>query len=243
MTIRLSSLSKSFGSDLVLDDLSLGIEDGSFVALAGPSGCGKSTLLRLIAGLDRPTEGNIEVTSAGISVVFQEPRLLPWRNARANVELALELNGEPLTKAERQERSEAALENVGLKDAVRKFPDELSGGMKMRVALARALVTAPTLLLFDEPFGALDEITRQSLNDELLRLWDERKFTSVFVTHNIYEAVYVSQRVLVMSRNPGRIHADFQNPITYPRSSHTRTSQNFSAVVDALMNQMEAVCQ
>ena len=239
MDLELRDISKHFASTgQVLERLSLSIAKGEFVTLLGPSGCGKSTLLRVIAGLETPTAGDLlmngEVTTKprGLSFVFQEPRLLPWRRALENVMLPLEFTDS--TRQQRRARCEQTLALVGLERYARAFPDELSGGMRMRVSLARALVSEPKLMLLDEPFGALDEITRQSLNDELLRLWQEQQWTAIFVTHNIFEAVYLSQRVVVMGRHPGRILADLKVPFPYPRLPSLRADPAFAQEVGLL---------
>ena len=208
---------------------------GEFVSLLGPSGCGKSTALRLIAGLSEPTTGTIEwgeAQSAGrkgqhpIGFVFQEPTLMPWATAAANVRLPFKLQG---TAENAQPRVEAALARIGLAGFEKRYPRELSGGMKMRVSIARALVTEPTLLLMDEPFAALDEITRFRLNNDLLALWRSLGKTIVFVTHSVFESVYLSQRVLVMSPRPGRIVTELLVDASYPRNESFRTSASYAA--------------
>jgi NitT/TauT family transport system ATP-binding protein len=225
---------------LVLEGITLDVRQGEFISLLGPSGCGKSSLLRLIAGLVDPTGGELLIegqtarrfrhSSNGVSLVFQEPRLLPWRNVRRNISLPLELSKVPA--ADRQALVEASLKLIGLRpEDAGKYPQMLSGGMRMRVALARALVTRPSILLLDEPFAALDELLRQQLNEELLRIWNERTPTTVFVTHNISEAVFLSQRVVVMASRPGRIGATIEVPFDYPRSSTLRASSEFAILV------------
>jgi NitT/TauT family transport system ATP-binding protein len=193
-----------------LEPIDLTVRQGEFVTIVGPSGCGKSTLLRLIAGLSPPTAGNI-VLSEGYSpprlaYVFQSPTLMPWASVQANVRLPLDLAGTPRAEADKTTRH--ALELVGLQDFAHSYPRELSGGMQMRASIARALVTGPRLLLMDEPFGALDEITRNRLDREFSELSARQNLTVLFVTHSIYEAVFLSSRVLVMSPRPGRIHAE-----------------------------------
>jgi NitT/TauT family transport system ATP-binding protein len=224
----------------VLQGITLAVGQGELVSLLGPSGCGKSSLLRLITGLVEPTRGEVSVdgqparrfrrTSGGVSLVFQEPRLLPWRNVRRNIALPLELSR--VEPTDQQALVEASLELIGLRpeDAV-KYPRMLSGGMRMRVALARALVTKPSVLLLDEPFSALDDLLRQQLNEELLRIWGERGPTTIFVTHNISEAIFLSQRVIVMTSHPGRIKASVEVPFDYPRSHTLRATSEFGKLV------------
>jgi NitT/TauT family transport system ATP-binding protein len=209
------------GAAPTLDGVELSIGAGEFVSLVGPSGCGKSTLLRIVAGLMPPTRGR--VTLAGqppvvarqggqrVAFVFQEPRLLPWRTVVDNIRLPLEFDGAP--EAEQRSAVARSLDLIGLtaKDGA-KYPAMLSGGMRMRVSLARALVVQPSVLLLDEPFGALDDVLRQQLNEELLRIWSTQRWTAVFITHNVSEAVFLGQRVLVMSRGPGRIVEDIAVP-------------------------------
>jgi len=227
--ITLNHVSKVYSNGTVaLQDMNMAIQEGQFVSLVGPSGCGKSTVLRLISGLGHLTTGSIEWgqnTSQGqpkLAFVFQEPALMPWATVMDNVRLPLKLAGEPQPKADREVLE--ALHLVGLRGFERSFPRELSGGMRMRVSIARALVTKPQVLLMDEPFGALDEITRSKLNSELLELWQEKRWTVIFVTHNIYEAVYLSNRVVVMAARPGRVVADIPIEAPYPRSEEFRTS-------------------
>ena len=211
---------------------SVAIAPGQFVSLLGPSGCGKSTVLRLIAGLEQPSAGRVRVGGAPaderievMSYVFQDPTLMPWASVLDNVALPLRIQGAARRQAHPQ--AEQALAAIGLADRARGYPAELSGGMKMRVSIARALVTRPAVLLLDEPFAALDEITRQRLNDELLTLWAERAPTAVFVTHSVFEAVYLSQRVLVMGGQPGRLIADLPVTLAYPRTPALRLQPPF----------------
>jgi NitT/TauT family transport system ATP-binding protein len=221
-----------------VEEIGFEIPPGQFLSIVGPSGCGKSTLLRLVAGLVAPTVGQIDVAgyppavarrkAARLSFVFQDATLLPWRSVRDNVRLPLELQGADSTI--RDERVTRVVELVGLAEFDHRFPSELSGGMRMRVSLARALVIEPDLLLLDEPFGALDDITRQTLNEELLNLWMRRRWTGIFVTHNIAEAVFLSERVLVMSPRPGRIVADFQVPFASPRGRALRSQADFASL-------------
>jgi NitT/TauT family transport system ATP-binding protein len=243
--LNLSGLSLAYGNGtLALDGIDLTVRQGEFLSLLGPSGCGKSTVLRLIAGLLSPTKGSIErsvpLDRGGIGYVFQEPTLMPWARIIDNVRLPLELAG--VTKAEATAKAMAELKKVGLLDFSESYPRELSGGMKMRVSLARALVTRPSLLLLDEPFAALDEITRLKLNDELLSLWRQDGFTAVFVTHSVFESVYLSTRIAVMQPRPGRIAAELPIDLPHPRDLSTRTGLQYNdhcrAVSDLLHRAM-----
>ena len=215
--IRVDGLTKRFGTDgpVVLDDITLSIEPGEFVCLLGASGCGKSTLLNVIAGLEHPTSGTVTVTSGSAAVMFQESALFPWLTAGRNVELALKLRGVP--RAERPGQALELLDLVNLADAAHKRPHELSGGMRQRVALARSLAQDRKVLLMDEPFAALDAITRDLLHEELERIWRETGRTIVFVTHNVREAARLGQRVLLMSSRPGRIANEWRLADTGPR--------------------------
>jgi NitT/TauT family transport system ATP-binding protein len=235
--VRIDGVSKQFSNGtLAVRDVQLDLRQGEFVSLLGPSGCGKSTLLRMIAGLGEPTQGRIDWPTmkhdAGgrperdLGFVFQDPTLMPWATALANVMLPLTLKG--VAKREAQERAAFKLALVGLRGFEASYPRELSGGMKMRVSIARALVTQPKVLLMDEPFAALDEITRHKLNDDLLRLWAEAGFTAVFVTHSVFESVYLSQRIVVMAARPGRVMADFEVDAPYPRDDLFRTSADYA---------------
>jgi NitT/TauT family transport system ATP-binding protein len=220
-----------------LAPISLSIADGEFLTLIGPSGCGKSTLLKLIANLIEPSDGRLlwwrgdfaQVGQEGrrLAFVFQEPTLMPWARVEANVRLPLELADMPKNKADPLVQD--AIARVGLSDFVRHFPRQLSGGMKMRASIARALVTNPNLLLMDEPFGALDEFTRNKLDDDLVKLWWERKLTTIFVTHSIYEAVFLSTRIIVMAANPGRIFRTMTIDQPQPRDQGFRGSPKFAA--------------
>jgi NitT/TauT family transport system ATP-binding protein len=204
--LTLSGVSKLFDNGLhAFGPTDLAVNEGEFVSLLGPSGCGKSTALRVIAGLLAPSAGEIHFVGARpeIGFVFQEPTLMPWQTAIANARLPLELKN--IARSEADQRAADALVRVGLKGFEKAYPRELSGGMKMRVSIARALVAAPKLLLMDEPFAALDEPTRQSLNDDLLKLWKEDGLTVIFVTHSVYESTFLSTRVVVMTPRPGRI--------------------------------------
>jgi NitT/TauT family transport system ATP-binding protein len=238
--IVIDRVGKTYGNGTVaLDDISFDVSEGQFVSLVGPSGCGKSTLLRMVAGLGPITSGQILVEGlpprqarqekADTAFVFQDANLMPWRSVMGNVELPLELRG--VGKAERRAGALQALEMVGLAEVTKAYPRELSGGMRMRVSLARALAAHPRLLLMDEPFGALDEITRQRLNGELLRLCALANWTVVFVTHNVFEAVYLSTRILVMSARPGRIIAEVPVPLPHPRVPEVRTDPEFTRIV------------
>jgi len=228
------------GGHVAVADASFAIGGGEFVAIVGPSGCGKSTLLRIIAGLIPPTNGLLRVGhrtaaattrgAARFGFVFQDPRLLAWRTAAQNVGLPLELDHS--SRANRSARIAGALALVGLAEAdSTKTPRMLSGGMRMRVSLARALVTEPELLLLDEPFGALDDLLRQQLNDELERIWLARRPTAIFVTHNVSEAVYLAQRILVVTPAPGRIANDVVVPFEYPRRPELRGTGEFARQV------------
>src|SRR5271169_6678445 len=217
-----------------LQGLDLEIRTGEFLTLLGPSGCGKSTALRIIAGLSEPTRGVVAWPSAAspardarkIGFVFQEPTLMPWASVFKNVRLPLKLTHAPAAK--RSERVEAVLERVGLAAFRDAYPRELSGGMRMRVSIARALVTEPQLLLMDEPFAALDEITRFKLNDDLLRMWQASGTTVVFVTHSVFESVYLSSRILVLTARPGRVSSEVKIDAPYPRDERFRTSAEYA---------------
>lgn len=216
---RIDHVSKSFGrpgeQQLVLDDICVDVAPGEFVTLLGASGCGKSTLLNLVAGLDKPSAGSIHVPGGRAALMFQEHALFPWLTAGKNIELALKMRGLP--KAERREESERLLELVRLKGAHAKRVHELSGGMRQRVALARALAQDSQLLLMDEPFAALDAITRDVLHEELTRIWRETNVSVLFVTHNVREAVRLAERVVLLSSRPGRIAREWQVDIPQPR--------------------------
>lgn len=234
------------GGVLVLDGLDLSVKPGEFLSILGPSGCGKSTLLRLVAGLDRPDAGTVLVGQNGqdgqdgqrgkagqggaahrdgIAYVFQDPHLMPWRNVIDNVALPLEIRGQ--RRNDRRQTAIEAIRRVGLSDAARRYPNQLSGGMRMRVSLARALVTGPKLLLLDEPFASLDELTRQMLDEQIYSLWLEHRMTVLFVTHMVHEAVFLSNRSIVMSRRPGRIVLDHPSELPEMRGGWTRTEPVF----------------
>ncbi len=208
-----------------LDNVSLSINAGEFVTVVGPSGCGKSTLLRIASNLEANTGGTCTIDRNSIGYVFQDATLMPWRTVARNVELIAELH--KLPKSDRQKLAAEAIELVGLNGFEDKYPRQLSGGMRMRASLARSLVMKPKVFLFDEPFGALDEITRERLNDELLRLFQHEGFAGLFITHSITEAVYMSTKVLVMSARPGKIIASFDVPFTYPRTHDLRYEPEF----------------
>jgi len=209
-----------------LDGVDFRVPAGEFVSVVGPSGCGKSTLLRIASGLSQVSAGGLQVKTDKIGYVFQDPTLLPWRTVQGNVELFAELRSLP--REERRRRANDAIKLVGLSDFAGHRPRALSGGMRMRVSLARSLTLQPELFLFDEPFGALDEIARERLNDELLQLYLTQRFTALFVTHSVMEAVFMSTRVLVMSGRPGRVRRDFAVPFAYPRSPRLRFEERFA---------------
>ncbi len=235
------------GTVTALQDVSLEVPTGSLMTLLGPSGCGKSTLLRVIADLVEPTSGVATVLGGrppearmrrDIGFVFQDAALLPWRSALQNVELPLEVGGERASR--RGKRTPRELLNlVGLKGWENALPHELSGGMRQRVSIARALVTDPKLLLMDEPFGALDEITRDRLNEELLRIWEETAITVLFVTHSLYEAVFLGQQVLMLAANPGRVREIVPNEFPQPRRLALRESAEFVRQVARLRRVLE----
>lgn len=220
----------------VLDGIDLQVAPGEFVALLGPSGCGKSTLLRMIAGLEKPAAGHAFADSGGRDFfrgfVFQEAHLLPWRTAAENVALPLELMGKP--KAEALKAARAALSRVELADAFELYPNQLSGGMKMRVSVARAIVSNPTLLLFDEPFAALDETVREKLQEDLRRLWRELGSTIVFVTHSVAEAVFLADRAVMMAAKPGRIISDLKINLAADRGEALRQHSSYWKMVGEL---------
>jgi NitT/TauT family transport system ATP-binding protein len=243
ISVDLRGIQRVFpGPVTALDGVDLHITPGEFVAILGPSGCGKSTLLRIIAGLDKPDSGSIQAGPGGnahrhIGYVFQDADLLPWRNALNNVALPLELSGVP--RAERLAAAAQAIERVELADAITRYPAELSGGMRMRVSLARALVTSPSLLLLDEPFAALDEITRQQLDEQLHRLWYERRMTVIFVTHSIIEATFLAQRAVVLTRRPARVILDHTLDLPGQRTAALRTDGQFSQQMRVLFEALE----
>jgi len=246
--LRCRGVSKRFSNGtLALKEVDLQVGQREFISLLGPSGCGKSTLLKLISGLGQPSAGELDwPTSAydvhgqarpDLSFVFQEPTLRPWASALANVALPLKLAG--VGREERHARAGAALAAVGLAGFEKAYPRELSGGMKMRVSIARALVTRPRILLMDEPFAALDEITRSKLNQDLLALWARERFTVIFVTHSVFESVFLSQRIVVMAARPGRVMADIVVDEPYPRLPAYRTSSTYAAHCDEVSAALE----
>jgi len=235
--VEFREVTKRFGEGpLVLDHLSFATEPGDFISLIGPSGCGKSTLLRLIAGLSPVTSGVLTVdgmtpdeAAAELAFVFQEPTLLPWLTVARNVELAQKLRG--VAPAARAAAAARVLDLVRLGGRADAYPRQLSGGQKMRVSLARALSLTPKILLLDEPFGALDEMTREHLNEELLAIREQQAWTAFFVTHSVAEAVFLSNRILVLSANPGRLHAEVRIALPYPRTAETRLARAYHDLV------------
>jgi NitT/TauT family transport system ATP-binding protein len=220
-----------------IDNVNLSIDRGEFVTIVGPSGCGKSTLLRIISGLQQPTSGICEVDRTSLGYVFQDSVLLPWRNVQKNVELNAELQG--VSKAQRQEAARKAINLVNLNDHVTKYPHQLSGGMKMRCSLARSLVSQPHVFLFDEPFGALDEMTREHLNDELLNIFSHENFAGLFITHSIQEAVFLSTRVIVMSSQPGRFISEHTIDFPFPRQPDIRYSADFAELCGRISHDLK----
>jgi NitT/TauT family transport system ATP-binding protein len=245
--VTISNLSKRYGSNPpVLQQINLAIEKGEFISLIGPSGCGKSTLLKLISGLTSASSGSILVDGMTpvnarktVSYIFQDATLLPWRNVTRNVGLGLEL--EHVSREARKAKVQSLLELVGLSHVAQAYPRQLSGGMKMRVSVARALATTPRLLLMDEPFGALDEMTRDRLNEELLRLRAEQSWTAVFVTHSVSEAVFLSTRIIVLAPSPGRIAQQIEIDLPFPRTSLTRESERFESYVTEVSRALRGV--
>lgn len=221
-----------------LRDVSFDVHKGEFVTVVGPSGCGKSTLLKVASGLITHTSGDVEVDRKSLGYTFQDATLLPWRSVVRNVELLLELEG--VSKSERRRIAQEHIDLVGLTGFEQHYPKRLSGGMKMRVSLARSLAVQPEVFMFDEPFGALDEITRERLNDELLDLFKNEGFAGLFITHSIYEAIFLSTRVLVMSARPGRIVADFEIPFDYPRDTSLRYDPEFTRLAGEVSESLRA---
>jgi NitT/TauT family transport system ATP-binding protein len=220
-----------------VQDINLEIEQGEFVTIVGPSGCGKSTLLRIISGLQLPSSGQCDVDSSSLGYVFQDSVLLPWRNVQKNVELNAELQKIP--KDQRQEAAQKAIQLVNLNGHESKYPHQLSGGMKMRCSLARSLVSQPKVFLFDEPFGSLDEMTRERLNDELLNIFLQEKFAGLFITHSIQEAVFLSTRVLVMSSQPGRFISEHKVSFPFPRLPEIRYSPEFAQLCGQISHDLK----
>lgn len=245
--ILFNGVSKRYrGSASAVENVSLTMDRGEFVTLLGPSGCGKSTLLKLVSGLTPVTEGQVKVNGMTpvnarelMSFIFQDATLLPWRTVAQNVGLGLEL--EYAARALRKERVERMLELVGLQDVAHRYPRQLSGGMKMRVSIARALVSRPRILLMDEPFAALDEMTRDRLNEELLRLYAEHKWTVLFVTHSVAEAVFLSTRIVILAPHPGRVAHEVQVDLPWPRTAETRESPEFEEAVTSTSRLLRGV--
>ena len=248
--VSLKGATKRYGTRTpgatILDGIDLTIAKGEFVSIIGPSGCGKSTLLKLVAGLNPITKGTITIDGMTpsyarqiVSFIFQDATLLPWRTVRENVVLGLELEG--IAKARRNEKVDAVLQLVGLDHVANAFPRELSGGMKMRVSIARALATRPEVLLLDEPFAALDEMTRDRINEDLLRLREEQGWTALFVTHSVAEAVFLSTRIIVLAPHPGRVAHDIAIDLPFPRTEETRRTTEFEQCVLEVSRALRAV--
>jgi NitT/TauT family transport system ATP-binding protein len=241
LSLALDQVEKRFATGVqALAQVSLAVPAGAFVALLGPSGCGKTTVLRLVARLEQPTCGSVRLGAPAptLSYVFQEPTLMPWASVADNVALPLRIARQP--QAQVAARVAQALAAVGLERFAASMPAELSGGMKMRASIARALVTQPDALLMDEPFAALDEITRQRLNGDLLALWQAQRFTTLFVTHSVFEAVFLAQRVVVMSPRPGRIVADIAVDAPYPRGNDWRLDARYQTLCREASAALEA---
>jgi len=247
--VDFSQVEKRYGEGpLILDRISFTAERGDFISLIGPSGCGKSTILKLIAGLSSLSQGSLTVDGMSpedateeLAFVFQEPTLMPWLTVKKNVEVPLRLRGTSGQK--RAEIAAKSLSLVGLADRAEYYPRQLSGGQKMRVSIARALSLSPKILLLDEPFGALDEMTRDRLNEELLAIREQKAWTAFFVTHSVAEAVFLSNRVFVLSANPGRLYREVKVDLLYPRTQETRHSVTYQqqvAVVSKLLRSVEA---
>lgn len=235
--VSVRNLNFFYGDYRALKDISLPLYDRKVTAFIGPSGCGKSTLLRLASRLDKPTSGAIDFTTDSLGYVFQDATLMPWRNVRRNVGLLAELHG--MSKAHTAAAVDEALATVGLADFADHLPRQLSGGMKMRASLARSLVLKPEVFLFDEPFGALDEITRGRLNLVLQDLFLAERFAGLFVTHSVEEAVFLSTRVVVMSARPGRIVAEYDVPFDFPRSLELRYTPEFAELAGSVAKSLE----
>jgi NitT/TauT family transport system ATP-binding protein len=247
LIVEFRDVSKRYGNGpLVLDGMNFAASSGDFVSFIGPSGCGKSTLLRLIAGLSAVSSGTLTVdrlppeeAAEGLAFVFQEATLLPWLTAAGNIALAQRLRGVPV--AARAAERQRVLELVRLADRGDAYPRQLSGGQKMRVSLARALALAPRILLLDEPFGALDEMTREQLNEELLAIRQRQDWTAFFVTHSVAEAVFLSNRIVVLAAHPGRIHAEIAVPLPWPRTAETRLSPPYYELVAQVSRVLRSV--
>jgi NitT/TauT family transport system ATP-binding protein len=245
--VNISGLRKRYGRGaVVLEDINLDVARGEFVSLIGPSGCGKSTLLKLIAALSPVTSGTLLVDGLlpakarkGTSFVFQEATLLPWRTVDDNIELPLQVLG--MERAQRKEVCAQVRNLVGLDHVPGLYPRQLSGGMKMRVSIARALSVSPKILLLDEPFGALDEMTRDRLNEELLGIREKRGFTAFFVTHSVAEAAFLSTRIVILAPNPGRVAREMAVPFPYPRTVETRESPDFQRFTTEVSRALRAV--
>jgi NitT/TauT family transport system ATP-binding protein len=257
--VEFRSVEKRYGQGpVILDAFSLTAAPGDFIALIGPSGCGKSTLLKLIAGLSPVTQGELIFSTSSaqtqlaatpsstatsnrdeLAYVFQEPTLLPWLTVAQNVALPLDLRATPAT--ERNELVQAALALVGLTPRTDYYPRQLSGGQKMRVSIARALVRSPQILLLDEPFGALDEMTRDHLNEELLAIRERQRWTAFFVTHSVAEAVFLANRIIIMSANPGRLHREIRVDLPYPRTPATRRDPAYHRLVDEVSQLLRSI--
>jgi NitT/TauT family transport system ATP-binding protein len=247
--IGLEGVGKWFRDGAVaLDGISLNVERGEFVTFLGPSGCGKSTLLKLVSGLSPASAGTVEVNGITpknaremMSFIFQDATLLPWRTVEENVGLELEL--EHAAREVRHERVAKMLDIVGLGDVAKRYPRQLSGGMKMRASIARALVTRPRILLMDEPFAALDEMTRDRMNEELLRLYNEQKWTVLFVTHSVAEAVFLSTRIVILAAHPGRVAHEMEVELPWPRTAETRDTPAFDTQVAQASRLLRGVYQ
>ena len=244
--VAIQGVSKRYQGTTAVENVSLTIERGEFVTFLGPSGCGKSTLLKLVSGLSPVSEGQVQVNGMTpenaretMSFIFQDATLLPWRTVEENVGLGLEL--EYAARPIRNERVTKMLELVRLDDVARSYPRQLSGGMKMRVSIARALVSRPRILLMDEPFAALDEMTRDRLNEELLRLYAEHKWTVLFVTHSVAEAVFLSTRIVILAPHPGRVAHQLHVNLPWPRTAETRESRAFDEVVTQASRMLRGV--
>ncbi|WP_174269855.1 ABC transporter ATP-binding protein [Bacillus methanolicus] len=246
--VKMDHVSKTYqNGNIAVSNINLTIREGEFLSFVGPSGCGKSTIFKMISGLVEPSKGSIEIfgappkkfreNSTDIAFVFQDSTLLPWRKVIDNVMLPLEIRGMP--KKVCVEKAYQVLELVGLKNYINVLPRHLSGGMKMRVSIARALISKPKLLLMDEPFGALDEITRQNLQYELLNIWKKHRMTVLFITHNVFEAVYLSTKIAVMTPSPGKIASLVDVPFSYSREDEFRNTHEFSDLVAKVSNRLK----